>query len=72
MTRPPAGTGDLTPREVEIISLMAHGLPNKIIAAQLDLRLNTVRNHAQRILNKLGAHSKLEAIATARRRGMTS
>ena len=72
MTRPPAGTGDLTPREVEIISLMAHGLPNKIIAAQLDLRLNTVRNHVQRILNKLGAHSKLEAIATARRRGMTA
>ena len=68
----PSGASDLTPREVEIIGLMTQGLSNKIIATRLDLRLNTVRNHVQRILNKLGAHSKLEAVATARRRGMTS
>lgn len=72
VTRAPAGAADLTPREVEIVSLMTQGLSNKIIATRLDLRLNTVRNHVQRILNKLGAHSKLEAVATARRRGMTS
>lgn len=71
VTGAPSGTSDLTPREVEIISLMTEGLPNKIIATRLDLRLNTVRNHVQRILNKLGAHSKLEAVAAARRRGMT-
>jgi putative two-component system response regulator len=64
------GASDLTPREVEIMNLMTQGLSNKIIATRLDLRLNTVRNHVQRILNKLGAHSKLEAVATARRRGL--
>jgi putative two-component system response regulator len=65
-----AAASDLTPREVEIFDLMTEGLSNKVIAARLDLRLNTVRNHVQRILNKLGSHSKLEAVATARRRGL--
>lgn len=70
VTGAPAGGADLSPREVEIISLMTEGLSNKVIADRLDLRLNTVRNHVQRILNKLGSHSKLEAVATARRRGL--
>ena len=70
VTRAPGGASDLTPREIEIISLMTEGLPNKVIATRLDLRLNTVRNHVQRILHKLGAHSKLEAVAAARRRGL--
>jgi DNA-binding NarL/FixJ family response regulator len=70
VTRAPAGDSDLTPREVEIISLMTEGLSNKVIATRLDLRLNAVHNHVQRILNKLGAHSKLEAVATARLSGL--
>ena len=49
---------------------MAHGLLNKQVAAHLGLRLNTVRNHSQKILYKLRAHSRLEAVATAVRDGI--
>ena len=61
---------DLTARELEILELIASGMVNKQIAKHLGLRLNTVRNHAQNILNKLHAHSKLEAVATAVREGI--
>jgi DNA-binding NarL/FixJ family response regulator len=61
---------DLTSREREILGLMASGLVNKQIADQLGLTLNTVRNHAQNVLNKLQSHSKLEAVATAVREGI--
>jgi putative two-component system response regulator len=60
----------LTAREMAVLRLMTEGLSNQSIAATLDLRLNTVRNHVQRTLNKLDAHSKLEAVAAARRRGL--
>lgn len=60
----------LTAREREILVFMAKGLSNKMIAAELFLSVNTVRNHAQSILTKLGAHSKLEAIAEAVRLGI--
>ncbi|MEA3021103.1 MAG: cyclic di-GMP phosphodiesterase [Actinomycetota bacterium] len=61
---------DLTPRELELLRLIASGTVNKQIAQQLGLRLNTVRNHVQNILYKLQAHSKLEAVATAVREGI--
>ncbi|MEY2434342.1 MAG: cyclic di-GMP phosphodiesterase [Acidimicrobiaceae bacterium] len=61
---------DLTPRELEVLGLIASGSVNKQIAQQLGLSLNTVRNHAQNILYKLQAHSKLEAVATAVREGV--
>ncbi|HWW54589.1 MAG TPA: response regulator [Acidimicrobiales bacterium] len=61
---------DLTPRELEVLELSAAGLVNKQIAERLGLRLNTVRNHAQGVLAKLQAHSKLEAVATAVREGV--
>jgi DNA-binding NarL/FixJ family response regulator len=61
---------DLTPRELEVLGLMAGGLINKQVARQLGLRLNTVRNHSQSILSKLEAHSRLEAVATAVRDGI--
>jgi DNA-binding NarL/FixJ family response regulator len=61
---------DLTPRELEVLGLIASGLVNKQIAQQLGLSLNTVRNHTQNILYKLQAHSKLEAVATAVREGV--
>jgi putative two-component system response regulator len=63
---------DLTAREFEILGFMAAGLVNKEIASQLGVRLNTVRNHVQRVLYKLQAHSKLEAVATAVREGLIS
>jgi DNA-binding NarL/FixJ family response regulator len=56
---------NLTPRELEVLELIATGSVNKHIAEQLGLSLHTVRNHSQSILYKLRAHSKLEAVATA-------
>jgi len=61
---------DLTPRELEILELMAAGFVNKEIAQQLGRSLNTVRNHVQNTLYKLQVHSKLEAVATAVREGV--
>jgi DNA-binding NarL/FixJ family response regulator len=70
--RPERGPEVLTPREREVLTLVAEGLPNRTIAERLTLSLNTVRTHVQAVLTKLGAHSKLEAVAIARRRGLIS
>lgn len=59
----------LTPREVEVLQLMADGLPSDRIAAELDLSRHTLRTHVQNILTKLGVHSKLDAIVMAIRFG---
>jgi DNA-binding NarL/FixJ family response regulator len=61
---------DLTVRQRETLSLMVAGLGNKDIAGRLGLSLNTIRNHVQKVLVKLGAHSKLEAVAIAAREGL--
>jgi putative two-component system response regulator len=60
----------LTRRELEVLRMLAAGLSNKEIAKRLFLSTHTVRNHVQRILNKLQAHSKLEAVAVATREGV--
>jgi two-component system response regulator DevR len=52
----------LSPREIEVLSVMAEGGSDKEIAAKLFVSLNTVRKHTQNIIRKLGAHSKLEAV----------
>lgn len=61
---------ELSKREMEVLSLVAEGLSNQSIAESLVLSTNTVRNHVQRILSKLGVHSKLEAVAVATRQGL--
>jgi DNA-binding NarL/FixJ family response regulator len=61
---------DLTAREHEMLQCMAAGLGNKQIAEQRELSLHTIRNHVQNVLTKLGAHSKLEAVAIAAREGL--
>jgi len=61
---------DLTERELEVLNLLANGVTNKVIAAELFLSVNTIRNHVQSILTRLGAHSRLEAVATAVRQGI--
>lgn len=58
----------LTRRERDTLYLIAEGLTNKAIAERLMLSVHTVRNNVQTILTKLGAHSKLEAVAIAKRR----
>ncbi len=60
----------LTPRELDVLRLMASGEDNEAIAAQLALSAHTVRTHIQNILSKLGVHSRLAAVATAIRRGL--
>lgn len=62
----------LTPRENEVLALLAQGLSNDAIAQQLVISLHTVRNHVQQIITKLEAHSKLEAVTTAVRRGIVT
>jgi DNA-binding NarL/FixJ family response regulator len=63
---------DLTDREREVLVLLAEGAANAAIAKQLHLSVNTIRNYVQAILTKLGAHSKLEAVATGVREGIIS
>jgi DNA-binding CsgD family transcriptional regulator len=68
--RPAAGgPPPLTEREREILAWVAAGLQNKEIAAKLGISLATVRNHIHNILEKLGVHSKLEALSLAFRNG---
>jgi DNA-binding NarL/FixJ family response regulator len=71
LTAKPMTTKDvLSPREYHVLSLVAEGLSNKAIAARLTLSIHTVRNHVQTLLTKLDTHSKLEAVAVARRQGL--
>ena len=64
-----AGEPPLTPRQRDVLRLIATGLQNKEIATELGLSLATVRNHVHAILDSLGLHSKLEAVALAFRSG---
>jgi len=69
---PDLGEPHLSEREREVLRLAAHGLQNKDIARRLGLSPATVRNHVHNTLEKLGVHSKLEAVALAYRRGWFS
>ena len=69
-TRGGAGHGGLTDREREVLGLVAEGLTNSAIAERLNVSVHTVRSHVQRVLEKLPAHSKLEAVVVAGRRGL--
>lgn len=60
----------LTPRESEVLRLVANGLPNKTIAHQLDISEHTVKFHVGSILTKLDAASRTEAVTIATRRGL--
>jgi DNA-binding NarL/FixJ family response regulator len=65
-----AGPTTLTRREIEVLQLLADGGTNSEVAEKLHLSVNTVRNHVQNILSRLGAHSKLEAVSIAIREGI--
>jgi PAS domain S-box-containing protein len=64
---PPSSAALLTPRQGEVLRLLADGVSAKVIAARLGLAEATVRNHIRAILVELGTHSQLEAVAEARR-----
>lgn len=63
-------TNELTPREIEILRLLARAHSTKEIARRLDVSVHTVKNHTYKIFLKLGAHSRIEAIATAIQNGI--
>lgn len=60
----------LTPREREVLALLAQGASSQAIARRLSITHNTVRSHVQSILNKLQVGSRLEAVAFAIRNGL--
>ncbi|MFA9429873.1 response regulator [Egicoccus sp. AB-alg2] len=62
--------GLLTPREREVLRLLAEGASTEDIAARLVISPHTVRNHVRHIIEKLGVHTKLEAVAVATREGL--
>ena len=60
----------LTPREVQVLELLAEGLPNKAIAARLNISDQTVKFHVSAICGKLGAANRTDAVRRAVRRGL--
>jgi two-component system, NarL family, response regulator YdfI len=60
----------LTPRESEVLQMLASGLANKEIAARLTISDHTVKFHVASILGKLGAGSRTEAVSLGIRRGL--
>jgi PAS domain S-box-containing protein len=62
----PCSLDELTPREYQVLELLARGADTETIATELVISEATVRNHIQHILRKLGVHSRLEAAAYAR------
>lgn len=61
----------LTPRQQEVLELLVSGRSTGQIAESLHLSRETIRNHVRDLLRALGAHSRIEALAEARRRGLT-
>jgi DNA-binding NarL/FixJ family response regulator len=60
----------LTPREIDVLRLIARGNANKIIAAELSLTEETVKSHIRNILSKLGANDRTHAVAIGLKRGI--
>ena len=65
-----ASIEQITPREREVLKALAKGLSNKEIAAKLHMSVDTERTHMMNILNKLGVHSRLQALLFAARHGI--
>ncbi len=60
----------LTPREREVLALIGRGLPNKLIARELELSEKTVKNHVSQVLAKLGVSDRTQAALYAARAGL--
>jgi PAS domain S-box-containing protein len=60
----------LTPRQNQVLHMLAHGRSTAQIANELKLSVETVRNHVRLMMRALGAHSRIEALAVAHREGI--
>lgn len=63
---------DLTPREIDVLELLAEGLPNKAIGLRLAISDQTVKFHVASIISKLGASNRTDAVRLGVRRGLIS
>ena len=63
-------TTPLSPREREILALLAEGMGNKIVAARLGISEHTVKTHVASVFHKLGADTRAEAVAIGARSGL--
>jgi DNA-binding NarL/FixJ family response regulator len=66
----PDGRPALTPREREVLALLAEGLANKAISARLGITEHTVKTHVAAVYDKLRARSRAEAVVAAARQGL--
>jgi PAS domain S-box-containing protein len=63
-------SGGLTPRQAEVLRALSRGWSTRQIAETLGISVETVRNHVRAVLRAFGVHSRLQAVADARRRGI--
>jgi DNA-binding CsgD family transcriptional regulator len=66
------GDGRITPRETEVLALLAEGLANKEIAARLGVTIHTAKFHVESLLRKLEAVNRAEAVTEGIRGGLIS
>lgn len=66
----PAALDELTPRQAEVLRLLAGGASTEQIQDTLHVSRETARNHVRSLLRRLGVHSRLEAVVVAHRRGL--
>jgi DNA-binding NarL/FixJ family response regulator len=71
-SRNPQYSEALTAREIQVLELLAEGLPNKAIAARLGISDQTVKFHVAAISGKLGASNRTDAVRRAVRRGLVT
>jgi len=67
---PPLALAELTPRELEVLRLIARGLSNRDIGAELVVSEHTARTHVSRILSKLDLHDRTQAVVLAYESGL--